>query len=203
MAKGRIIKVIVTAVLVLYPVVIFLSLVVFHFPLRYLSLFVIMFASFYILVNNRGYQGKNRWLMFLCPVILLTLGTICFFVRSPVVLKIYPALSDLAYIFIFGLSLLIPPPIVYNFARAVDRNFTTNLDKNTVDKYCRDMTLYWIVFFFLDGLAAVVTVFLASDLVWGIYNGGVSYALMGVIFVAEFAYYKVLCKRQKNKGESA
>jgi uncharacterized membrane protein len=196
--KVSIVKVLVTAVLVLYPVVIFCSLVIFKFPLRYLSVFVIIFASVYIFMNNRNYQGKNRWMMFLSPVLLFGIGITCLLVNSSLILKIYPALSDMAYLIIFGISFFAPPPIVYNFAVLVDKSFKTSMPKERLDKYCRDMTIVWCVFFVLDGIIALTTVFLASDLVWGIYNGGISYAAMGLIFVVEFTIYKVICRQERN-----
>jgi uncharacterized membrane protein len=54
------------------------------------------------------------------------------------------------------------------------------------------------VFFVLDGIAALITVFYGSDLIWGIYNGGITYAMMGLIFIGEFIILKKVKKKFEN-----
>ena len=42
----------------------------------------------------------------------------------------------------------------------------------------------------LNGSVAVYTAFFASDRVWSIYNGGISYVLMGILFSVEYLIRK-------------
>jgi uncharacterized membrane protein len=200
-------NVVVSAILVLYPVLIFLSLVVFKLPIRYLSIFVILFASFYIFINAKNFRGKNRALVFLCPAILFSIGIICLLVNTSLLLKIYPMLADIAYLLIFGISLFIKPPIIYQFASTLDKAIDNRLPKTVLEQWCKKMTITWCVFFIVDGLIAFLTVYwvhanidvlgIRPDVIWGIYNGGVSYAAMGVIFIAQFIDYKIICKKEK------
>jgi uncharacterized membrane protein len=53
----------------------------------------------------------------------------------------------------------------------------------------------WCVFFSLDAVVAAITVFWASKLIWGIYNGGVTYILMGGIFAGQYIIIKVIEKK--------
>lgn len=61
-----------------------------------------------------------------------------------------------------------------------------------VEKYCFKVTLIWCVFFILNGSAAVYTVFSKNDKIWSIYNGGIAYFLMGLLFTVEFIVRKVV-----------
>jgi uncharacterized membrane protein len=201
---------VVSAILVLYPVLIFLSLVVFKLPIRYLSIFVILFASFYIFINAKNFHGKNRALVFLCPAILFCIGIICLLVNASLLLKIYPMLADIVYLLIFSISLFIKPPIVYQFASILDKAIDNRLSKTLLEQWCKKTTIIWCVFFVADGLIAFLTVSwvhadidilgIKPDVIWGIYNGGVSYAAMGVIFIAQFIDYKIICKRERGNS---
>ncbi|MDR1787729.1 MAG: hypothetical protein LBR16_04690 [Treponema sp.] len=219
----QVIKVIIGGVLILYPVFIFVNFKV-GMDRKYTSIGVMIFASLYILISGRNYRGRHRWMMYLCPLILLGIGALCFLSQtgrmrdtypwlSEAVLRTYPALSDLVYTIIFLLSLFIPPPIVYTFAATVDKNFAASLPEAALRAFCRRMTIIWIAFFPLDGVAAVVTTMLCInktgelkkwyDMLWGIYNAAVSYLLMGFIFVGEYAHYRLLVHRYKKSRPQA
>lgn len=191
------------AMLILYPLLVFCALVVFRFPLRYLSVVIILFAIIYIFINRRNYKGKHRAVIFISPTILCVIGIICLLTDSSIVLKLYPALADLVYITIFATSLCIPPPLVFYFIEIYDKIFDKSMDTSIkgkltqaqVEQYCRRATLAWCLFFTLDGLVAIMTVFWASDFIWGLYNGGISYAAMGLLLVGEFIILKIIEKR--------
>ncbi|MDR2767267.1 MAG: hypothetical protein LBB82_02950 [Treponema sp.] len=189
---------IVVAILVLYPVLIFCSLVIFKMPPRNLSLAVIFFASVYVFLSYRHYHGKNRWMVFLCPLILFGIGLAAFLINSSCVFKLYPALADLAYGIIFGMSLFIPPPIVYQLGILVAKDIKKTVSEARLVSLSRTMTIIWCVFFVIDGIIAVITTFAASDTVWGIYNAGLSYVNMGLIFAVQFLYYKFVVKKEKS-----
>jgi uncharacterized membrane protein len=205
------------AMLILYPLLVFCALVVFRFPLRYLSVVIILFAIVYIFINRRNYKGKHRAVIFISPAILCIIGIICLLTDSSIVLKLYPALADLVYVTIFGTSLCIPPPLVFYFIEIFDKIFDKSLDKSITDnftpkeveQYCRRATIAWCIFFMLDGMIAVFTVFWTSEFIWGLYNGGISYVAMALLLVGEFVMLKiiekraVLAKKAKNAMEEA
>jgi uncharacterized membrane protein len=209
------INVVFSAVLVLYPVLVFLAMVVFHLPIRYLSIIVILFAATYIFINARNFHGKNRALIFLCPIILFLLGITCLLVDAPILLNVYPAIADLVYLLIFGVSFFAPPPIVYQFASTLDKSINKRMPKPALDKWCVNMTVIWCVFFVIDGIIALITVHIGkaafdsgsrarirtAEIIWGVYNGGISYAAMGVIFISQLINYKIICDRAKKTRE--
>jgi uncharacterized membrane protein len=182
--------------LFLYPVLIFCALVIFKFSIRYLSIFIIAFAIAYFLINGRNYKGKNTAVLFISPAILIIIGFVCFFSKTPLVLKMYPALADVTYIVIFVTSLYIPPPLVCYFIEIFDKSIKGKIEPKIFDEYCRMATIVWIIFFVFDGIISVLTVFFVSDLIWGIYNGGITYVIMGLIFVGEFVAVKLIAKRK-------
>ena len=52
--------------------------------------------------------------------------------------------------------------------------------------YTRKVTIAWCLFFLSNGLIALYTVFYSSIEIWTLYNGFVSYILMGLFFAVEY-----------------
>ncbi|WP_148257627.1 hypothetical protein [Leadbettera azotonutricia] len=201
-AKNRM-RVLFGALIILYPLLVFSALVIFKLSIRYLSILIIVLAVAYAFMNRSNYHGRHPVFIFISPVILFSIGIVClsttFFIDSEalsrVIFKIYPALADLVYLTIFGTSLFIPPTIVYSFINVFDKKLNEHLEKAYFENYCRKCTVYWCIFFILDFIISLITAILESDLVWGIYNGGVTYVLMGLLFVGEYVSIKVIEKR--------
>ncbi len=68
-------------------------------------------------------------------------------------------------------------------------------------RYCRAVTLAWCGFFALNGLASLATALWGSDEVWALYNGFVSYLLMGAMFAGEYAVRTILRRKRRRKKE--
>ncbi|MHC6203228.1 COG4648 family protein [Breznakiellaceae bacterium SP9] len=196
--KHRHLKFTVGAVAVLYPVLIFFSLVVFKLPIQNLSFIIIVFAVVYFIINLQHSTGKRSPLTYVSPAILFSIGLICAFTKSNTVIKLYPALADVAYIVVVGTTFYIPPTIVFSFIHAFDKNITQKIPKPAFDLYCFKATLAWCLFFVFDGLVSVVTTFWTSETLWGIYNAGVSYALMVLVFLADLIVLKLMIKKEKH-----
>ncbi|MDR0876504.1 MAG: AMP-binding protein, partial [Treponema sp.] len=109
-------------------------------------------------------------------------------------LKLYPVLISAVLLGAFGLTLFSPPVMIFRFAVLQDKSVRGSLAEKRVEKYCRRVTLVWCAFFLLNGAVALYTVFFASDAVWSIYNGGISYMLMGALFAGEFIVRRITDK---------
>lgn len=72
-------------------------------------------------------------------------------------------------------------PIIERFARMKH----PNLPPEGV-RWCRKVTVVWCVFFVLNGSAALATVLSGDRDLWTLYNGFVSYLLMGLLFAGEW-----------------
>lgn len=104
---------------------------------------------------------------------------ILYLLRANVYFRLYPAVVVALALGLFAVSLF-RTPLVERIARA--RGVT--LDARGV-AYCRKVTIAWVVFLSAHLAVTVATVF-ASREVWAVYNGFLSYLLIGAMFVGEY-----------------
>jgi len=83
----------------------------------------------------------------------------------------------------FGYSLWHPPSIVEVFARMRSNDLSVE-----AVRYCRLVTWVWVIFFTLNATVAGFTACCTSLEVWSLYNGLISYCVVGVLFTAELCY---------------
>jgi uncharacterized membrane protein len=177
----------------IYPVLVFCCLVIFKVPVRFFSLALIAFALIYFL----GLTGakKKAGFRLLSALLLGGLGLLCFATKSPLILKLYPVLMNGTLLFAFGSTLIFPPPMIFRFALLQDKSIRGSLAEKRVEAYCRKVTMVWCFFFVLNGAVAAFSVFSASDVFWSVYNGGISYILIGSLFAGEFIVRKITDKK--------
>lgn len=101
------------------------------------------------------------------------------FVNSAFLLKLYPVVISFSFFSVFIYSLFKPPTVITLIAGARDK-----LTENAVI-YTRKVTIVWCLFFIVNGFIALWTVF-QSDEYWTLYNGIISYILMGILFACEW-----------------
>ena len=191
-------KVLFYVISALYPVLVFTCLVVLKVPARAFSLFVIFIALVYFLAatGGTGKQGQKRATRLLASsALLLAAGVVCLVTGSTLFLKLYPVLISAIFLCVFGYTLFAPPSMIFRFATMMDRSIRGSLAEKRVARYCRRVTVIWCAFFVLNGLTALVTVFSKSDILWSVYNGGISYLLMGLLFAVEFIVRRFVNKK--------
>jgi uncharacterized membrane protein len=118
-----------------------------------------------------------RWSV--AAILLLALVAIWANVLLP--LKLYPVLVNGAMLATFGYSLICPPSVIERFARVREADLPP-----VVVAYTRRVTQVWCMFFLLNGSIALGTALWASEAVWSLYTGVVSYVLMGLLFGGEY-----------------
>lgn len=177
---------------VVYPVAVFVCLVVFRVQPRVFSLFVVFVALVSLLAatGNRDFHKNAR--LFVSAALMLLAGIICLITGRTVFIKLYPVIMNGIFLFTFGATLFIEPNICFRFACLADKKLKTSLAHAKVEQYCEAVTIAWCVFFVFNGLVAAYTVFAASDRIWSLYNGGISYLLIGILFAVEFLIRKVV-----------
>lgn len=94
-----------------------------------------------------------------------------------------PLLINLGLLLAFGETLLHPPSLVESIARISIPELTAEHIR-----YCRRVTLAWCGFFIVNASVSLVTATTCSIATWTLYNGLVSYALVGLVFLAEITY---------------
>ncbi len=103
-------------------------------------------------------------------------------------LKFPPIVLDLAVAAWFGMSLAPgEEPVISWFARVV-RGVELPPD---LARYTRNSTIIWTVF--LAGMASVAAALalLAPPQVWSLFANGISYLLLGALFVGEYVYRRL------------
>jgi uncharacterized membrane protein len=111
----------------------------------------------------------------------LALAGLSAMANSAMPLKLYPVLVNSVLLTVFAASLLHPPSAIERLARLRE----PALDAQGV-AYTRRVTQVWCGFFVLNGSAALATGLWASDAVWALYNGLISYVLMGLLLGGEW-----------------
>lgn len=96
-------------------------------------------------------------------------------------LKLYPVLVNTILLTVFATSLAFPPSVIERLARLRE----PDLPASGV-AYTRRVTQVWCGFFVLNGTTALVTALWASAATWALYNGLISYVLMGLLFAGEW-----------------
>lgn len=111
----------------------------------------------------------------------LALAAIGFAGNSLLPLKLYPVLVNAVFLTLFAVSLARPPSAIERLARLTE----PDLPPQAV-AYTRRVTQVWCGFFIVNGGIALATTLWASNAVWALYNGLISYGLMGTLFAGEW-----------------
>ncbi len=189
-----------------YPILVFTLLVVFKVETKILSLFIIaMAAAFFLSATGSRKTGDKKsaldWKPLLSSVLFLAAGLFCFITGKEFFLKLYSVVINVTLLFVFGSTLFLQPTIIFRFATLADKSILGSSYENQVKLYCRNVTIVWCCFFILNGTAAAVTTFAdrlfglnpeTARKVWAVYNGGISYVLMGTLFIVEFIIRKLV-----------
>lgn len=119
-------------------------------------------------------------------------GSLSLILKDQAWLKMYPVFMSVGALIIFASTLIKPPSMIERFARLAEPNLP---EAGVI--WTRQVTVVWCVFFVLNALIALATVLFASMQTWVLYNGFISYMLMGLLLLGEF----ILRKRQQRLNQ--
>jgi len=154
-----------------------------YFGLQYLEpqYIAIAFAALFLMRHfSKGKTAKTIPHLNLVAVVITLLLLFSAIANSEVALKFYPVVMSLSFLLIFGYSLVKPPAVV-----TVIASLHEELDQRGID-YTRQVTKVWCGFFVANALIALWSIFTPDPRVWLIYNGLVSYILMGCLMAGEW-----------------
>jgi uncharacterized membrane protein len=97
----------------------------------------------------------------------------------------YPVIVNASLFAVFGLSLLSQRTVIERFA--VLQRKGVPLPEEGV-RYTRGLTKLWMLFFAANGAAATATCVYGNLNIWTLYNGVVSYVLIGLFLGGEYLY---------------
>ena len=192
---------------ILYPILVFAFLVVFKLPLKLLSICIIaLAAALFVTVSakKRKKETSLEWKPLVTSLLFFLAGFLCFLTNETIFLKFYPLAVNFIFLIFFGSTLIYGPNMIFRFATLADKSIKGSLHEKKVENYCRKVTFAWCIFFICNGTVATLTVFAEklfgfspdeADKVWSLYNGGISYILMGILFAAEFIVRKFVDKK--------
>ena len=174
------VKVFLMAVVITYPVFVFLALVVFHLPISIVSLGMMVIALAYFgFVSG---DGRKNW----TAIILGVMALVVLVTRSELVLKFYPVFMTLVFLVMFGVPLLKGRPIITRFAMMMDPAIATHPARGMLERCCKGLNIAWCVHILIS-MGINISICFGSTLeVWAIYNTVVSYAVTGLLVSAQF-----------------
>ncbi|CNI06421.1 putative inner membrane protein [Yersinia frederiksenii] len=100
-------------------------------------------------------------------------------------LLFYPVVVNILLLSLFTYSLFYPPPIIERLARLAE----PELPPQAV-VYTRKVTQVWCAFFAVNGAISLATCLYGNMHLWVLYNGGLSYLLIGSLMGLEWIIRK-------------
>lgn len=180
--------VLVIAVTAAYPLLVFFGLG--YFEPRTLALLLAGLA----VARALGSRDRFWWWAAAAGLLLAAVSALA---NEALPLKLYPVLVNAVLLMVFGASLRHPPSMVERLARLRE----PNLDAHGV-AYTRRVTQVWCGFFMLNGGIALVTCLRGSDRAWALYNGLISYGLIGLLMGGEWLVRRhVRARHERQQGQ--
>lgn len=176
---------VVTAVaFIAYPLLVYAGLTAWSPRWAALGL-LLLFLPTAIARLRRMNRGALRALALVPVVTVLALGAAAALDAAGLVLAVPIAISALLLV-AFGATLWRPPPMIERFARLqVDDLRPAEL------AWCRGWTIGWCVFFAVNGAIAGALAAAGELQPWALYNGLISYMLMGMMLSVEIVFRKI------------
>ena len=122
----------------------------------------------------------NKKLKAFLPIIFTFCIIITFRYTHWIVVKYYPAVVNFLIFILFFSSLFQKETVIQKLARAMEPDI-----KPKALEYTKKLTYVWTIFAFVNWIISFTTVFL-SETIWILYNGIISYALIGIFFAVEY-----------------
>lgn len=126
---------------------------------------------------------QARSLAISAAITLLLVGLV---VDAELGMRGYPVAVNAVMLAVFATSLWRGPPVIERLARLRE----PDLPASGV-RYTRRVTQVWCLFFVINGSIAAWTACYADLSTWSLYNGVISYVLMGLMFAGEWC-----CRRR-------
>lgn len=167
----------VTVLFLLYPFIVGYSLAHGHFI--WVSALLVLLGGSRLFLKKSDLMWPLTWFAIIC-------GGLSLILKDHAWLKLYPVFMSVGALIIFATTLIKPPSMIERFARLVE----PDLPASGVI-WTKNVTIVWCGFFILNACIALYTVLFSSTQMWVLYNGFISYLLMGLLFAGEFVLRKI------------
>lgn len=136
------------------------------------------------LLRWRGIRGSSGAFSRAGQLLALAGAALClasFLLRSHQLLLWYPVAVSLVMLLLFGGSLFSSMPLVERLARLREPQLSP-----AAVRWTRRVTQIWCLFFVFNGSVATATCLAGNLHWWTLWNGMISYLLMGVLMASEW-----------------
>lgn len=173
---------------VTYPVLVYFGLTVFSPKIILIGLLVV------VLLRAASFALQKRYAPAGLAVLVAGIVAAGGLASELVAIRFYPVIVSLTMGTVFTLTLFTDQPMVERLARLK----MPDLDDYSI-AYTRKLTKVWIGFFAVNAMIATSTALYASMEIWTLYNGLISYIVMGILFVGEWPVRRILRARHDRK----
>lgn len=192
---------------ILYPVLIYIgaSTERLYYVLPFIAVIFILKAllgnSFNKRTDNTDNSDKESkksnfyYLSLFITFIAVLLCTASMLTKELKLVLYYPLFVNLSFFTVFFLSLFTKQSIITRLALLKEKT----LDDFAVN-YTRKVTMVWCMFFIINGATSCYTVFMDVSM-WALYNGFISYILMGLLFLIEFLVRITVRKKHEKQNK--
>ncbi len=189
------VKLVMGIIAIAYPVLIYFSIG--KFSIKNISIFIFIFGciQFILAISvNINKTTQNKPTSLIIPICIIIISILTYISSSYNWFQSYPILINCSFFILFFKSLFADKTIIQYYAEKTNKNLT-----NFEIKYIRNVTKAWCIFFILNTSISLFTWLFTNLKVWTIYNGFISYLLIGGGFMFEFAYrYFVITPQVRN-----
>jgi len=180
----RLLGVISTLALVVYPLLIYLALR--HGDVRWAAAVLVVMLVPRMLSMRRS-QLRSAGVIGAQVAVVALLASSSVVLDDPRYLLQIPALINLFLLVTFAVTLWRPVSMIERYARLVVPDMTPE-----IAAYCRKVTVVWCVFFVGNISAAEYLALFGSYEAWALYNGLIAYLLVGTLFGVEYVIRRLL-----------
>lgn len=184
--KPSLLQVVSGVILIFYPFAIYFGLQFGGIRLIAPIIIVLFIIRFYLL---RVKTKLLLWVLRLGTMFGIMLATLSWLLRVNHLLLYYPVVVSLLLLIVFGYSLYNPPSIVEQLARLTEPDLPIQ-----AVHYTKRVTQVWCIFFILNAIIATITCIIDNLAYWTLYNGLISYIVIGLLMAGEWLVRKKVRK---------
>lgn len=174
-------RIVVALVLFIYPLIVYLG--IHSCGISVLAPILLVFFVLRLFLFRQQFK-QHHWMS---TIILVACGLtiISWAMHQSEWLLYYPVVVNLVLLTMFGYSLYQPPSIIERFARIKHEVLPAS-----AVQYTRNVTWIWCLFFIVNGSIALFTCIWGDLRIWTLYNGVISYFMIGMLLCGEWLVRK-------------
>ena len=175
MIKNILSGVLLTVLIVAYP------LIVYYFLVNDLPL---LGAGMVLLIGIWKLKQRDDWLVWAAAILALAV-LIGYLLGPGFISKLSPLFIHISLFYLFGTSLR-STPLIEQFARLDFPELPPG-----IAEYCRGLTKVWTGFFALNIVGCLWLAVYGDNKFWALYNGIFVYVLIGLLVVGEYIWRRI------------